>query len=56
MNSILPAIQKCLGEVKETFETKDSLKAARMMQQGNWAIIDACIQGEEVLWILVRFR
>lgn len=56
MNPILAAIQAVYGDTKEVSETKDALKAAQMMQEGNWAIVDGCIQGKEVVWILVRFR
>ena len=56
MNPVLFALQQTFGYVKEAFETKDALTAAQMMQQGSWAIVDACVQGNEVLWIMVRFR
>lgn len=45
-----------LSLTKEVYETKDSLEAAKMIGTGKWTIINGCIQGEEVLWILCRFK
>ena len=56
MNPILSAIKGQFGEPKEVFETTNDLEAARMIDTGKWAIISGAIQGDEVLWVLVRFR
>lgn len=40
----------------EVYETKDDLEAAKMIQSGNWTIIDGLIQGKEVKWVLARLN
>lgn len=41
-------------EVKEVYETKNSLTALEMIQSGAWTITNGYRQGDEVTWILLR--
>lgn len=41
---------------KEVEETSDSKKAARLLQTGDWVAVDAAIQGDEILWVLIRVQ
>lgn len=54
--NMVDPIRAVLGLTKEVFETKNGPEAARMIQTGKWMIISGCIQGDEVLWILARYR
>lgn len=54
--NMVDPIRAVLGLTKEIFETKNGPEAARMIQSGKWMIISGCIQGDEVLWILIRYR
>lgn len=41
---------------KEVRETKDHKEAARLLQSENWVTVRAVVQGDEVLWIMLRIR
>ena len=39
---------------KKVHETKDNKEAARLLDTGEWIIIGAAYQGDEILWILTK--
>lgn len=43
-----------LSQAKEVKETKDHKEAALLVQSGNWAIVNAAFQGDDILWALIR--
>lgn len=47
-------MQELLARAKEVKETKDNAEAARLVQSGNWVIVQAAMQGEEISWVLIR--
>ena len=47
-------MEELLARAKEVREIKDHKEAARLVQSGNWAIVQAAMQGEEICWVLIR--
>lgn len=47
-------MQELLAEAKEVRETKNNVEAARLVQSGNWIIVQAAMQNEEICWVLIR--
>lgn len=47
-------MEELLARAKEVRETKGHAEAARLVQSGNWIIVQAAIQGEEICWVLIR--
>lgn len=43
-----------LSQAKEVKETKDHKEAALLVQSGNWVIVNAAFQGDDILWALIR--
>ena len=39
---------------KEVMETCDSEEAARLVQSGNWIIVQAAMKSDCILWVLIR--
>ena len=39
---------------KEVRETTDSKEAALLVQSGGWIVLNAAVDGDEVLWVLGR--
>lgn len=48
--------QRILMMAKEAVETKDSTKAALLLQSGNWVAVSAAFQGNEICWVLIRVQ
>lgn len=47
-------MKKILAKAKEVKETRDHAEAARLVQSGNWVIVQAAMDGEEICWVLIR--
>lgn len=47
-------MEELLARAKEVREIKDNKEAARLVQSGNWVIVQAAMQGEEICWVLIR--
>lgn len=47
-------MQELLARAKEVREIKNNAEAARLVQSGNWIIVQAAMQGEEICWVLIR--
>lgn len=47
-------MKEILAVAKEVRETKDHEEAARLVQSGDWIIVQAAIQGSEICWVLIR--
>ena len=47
-------MKELLARAKEVKETKDHAEAARLVQSGNWVIVQAALQGEDICWVLIR--
>lgn len=47
-------MQEILARAKEVRETSDNAEAARLVQSGNWVIVQAAMQGAEICWVLIR--
>lgn len=47
-------MQEILARAKEVREIKDNAEAALLVQSGNWIIVQAAVQGEEICWVLIR--
>lgn len=47
-------MQELLARAKEIKEVKNNTEAARLVQSGNWIIVQAAFQGEEICWVLIR--
>lgn len=47
-------MKELLSRAKEVRESKDNAEAARLVQSGNWIIVQAAMQGEEICWVLIR--
>lgn len=47
-------MQTLLARAKEVRETTDNAEAARLVQSGNWVIVQAAAQGEGICWVLIR--
>jgi len=45
-----------LSHAKEVRQTKNPREAAQLVQTECWAIVSALFQGEEIEWILIRYR
>ena len=43
-----------LAMAKEVKETKDHKIAAQLVQSGNWIAVYTAIQGDDILWVLIR--
>ena len=39
---------------KQVKETKDHKEAALLVQSGDWVIVNAAFQGDDILWALIR--
>ena len=39
---------------KQVKETKDHKEAALLVQSGNWVIVNAAFQGDDILWALIQ--
>ena len=50
------SMEDIFHSAKEVCETKDCKEAARLLQTESWVTVRAVIQGDEVLWILLRIR
>ena len=49
-------MEEIFHSAKEVCETKDHKEAARLLQSENWVTVRACVQGDDVLWIMIRIR
>lgn len=47
-------MKEILARAKEVRETSDNAEAARLVQSGNWIIVQAALQGDEICWVLIR--
>ena len=47
-------MEELLARAKEVKETRDNAEAARLVQSGDWIIVQAAMQGEEICWVLIR--
>lgn len=50
------AADPILSLAKEVQQTKDTLEVAKLLQSGNWVVVRALSQGDEIEWILIRYR
>lgn len=49
-------VNPILSCAKEVRQTKNPREAAELVQTQCWAIISALFQGEEIEWVLIRYR
>lgn len=50
------SVDPILSLAKEVQQTKDTLEVAKLVQSGNWVVVRTLIQGDEIEWILIRYR
>lgn len=50
------SVNPILSCAKEVRQTKNPREAAELVQTQCWAIISALFQGEEIEWVLIRYR
>ena len=49
-------MQDILSNAKEVKETSDNLEAARLLQSGKWITVQAVMQSNEIVWIMIRVK
>ena len=47
-------MESILAMAKEVREVKDNAEAALLVQSGNWIIVQAAMQGDDICWVLIR--
>ena len=45
---------RILMMAKKVHETKDNKEAVRLLDTGEWIIIGAACQGDEIVWVLTK--
>ena len=49
-------MENILTMAKEVKETSDNLEAARLLQSGKWITVQAAIQGDVIVWVMIRVK